>query len=66
MLFRSSKKKKAEEEPIPPPPPLARAEPVKPSWFEDGEEEFEEDGEGADDDPSWEAGTEDGEETQAE
>jgi len=63
---RPSKKKKAEEEPIPPPPPLARAEPVKPSWFEDGEEEFEEDGEGADDDPSWEAGTEDGEETQAE
>jgi hypothetical protein len=52
-------KKKVEDEPIPPPPPLARAEAVKPSWFDEGEEEFDEDdGAGADDDPSWEAGTE--------
>lgn len=56
---RPSKKKKVEDEPIPPPPPLARAEAVKPSWFDEGEEEFDEDdGAGADDDPSWEAGTE--------
>ena len=59
----SKKKKKVEDEPIPPPPPLARAEAVKPSWFDEGEEEFDEDdGAGADDDPSWE----EGDETQAE
>lgn len=60
---RPSKKKKVADEPIPPPPPLARAEAVKPSWFDEGEEEFDEDdGAGADDDPSWE----EGDETQAE